>query len=138
MIVATTTIAEIGNLYRFDHPKELMSYIGLVPSEHSSGQKTRRGRIKKTGNGGVRRILIEAAWSYRLPAQVSETLYVRQKNLPQDICAIGWKAQLRLCTRYKRLMTKGKSQKLIIAAIAQELCVFIWAIAREVEIQIEG
>lgn len=107
MIVATTTIAEIGNLYRFDHPKELMSYIGLVPSEHSSGQKTRRGGIKKTGNGRVRRILIEAAWSYRLPAQVSETLYVRQKNLPQDICAIGWKAQLRLCTRYKRLMTKA-------------------------------
>ena len=138
MIVATTTIAEIGNLDRFEHPKELMSYLGLVPSEHSSGQTTRRGGITKTGNGHVRRVLIEAAWSYRLPARVSEKLYFRQKDLPQNICAIGWKAQLRLCARYKRLMAKGKSQKLIIAAIARELCAFIWAIAREVEIQTEG
>ena len=137
-IVATTTIAEIGNLGRFEHPKELMSYLGLVPSEHSSGQTTRRGGITKTGNGHVRRVLIEAAWAYRLPARVSEKLYFRQKDLPQNICAIGWKAQLRLCARYKRLMAKGKSQKLIIAAIARELCAFIWAITREVEIQIEG
>ncbi len=137
-IVATTTIAEIGNLGRFEHPKELMSYLGLVPSEHSSGQTTRRGGITKTGNGHVRRVLIEAAWAYRLPARVSETLHFRQKDLPQNICAIGWKAQLRLCARYKRLMAKGKSQKLIIAAIARELCAFIWAITREVEIQTEG
>ncbi len=134
-IVATTTIAEIGNLGRFEHPKELMSYLGLVPSEHSSGQTTRRGGITKTGNGHVRRVLIEAAWAYRLPARVSETLHFRQKDLPQNICAIGWKAQLRLCARYKRLMAKGKSQKLIIAAIARELCAFIWAITREVEIR---
>ncbi len=138
MLVATTTIAEIGNLDRFKHPKELMSYLGLVPSEHSSGQTTRRGGITKTGNGHVRRVLIEAAWSYRLPARVSEKLHFRQKDLPQNICAIGWKAQLRLCARYKRLMAKGKSQKLIIAAIARELCAFIWAIAREVETQTEG
>jgi transposase len=137
-IVATTTIAEIGNLGRFEHPKELMSYLGLVPSEHSSGQTTRRGGITKTGNGHVRRVLIEAAWAYRLPARVSEKLHFRQKDLPQNICAIGWKAQLRLCARYKRLMAKGKSQKLIIAAIARELCAFIWAIAREVEIQTKG
>lgn len=138
MVVATTTIAEIGNLDRFEHPKELMSYLGLVPSEHSSGQTTRRGGITKTGNGHVRRVLVEAAWSYRLPARVSEKLYFRQKDLPQNICAIGWKAQLRLCARYKRLMAKGKSQKLIITAIARELCAFIWAIAHEVEIQTEG
>ena len=127
MIVATTTIAEIGNLDRFENPKELMSYLGLVPSEHSSGQATRRGGITKTGNGHVRRVLIEAAWAYRLPARVSEKLYFRQKNLPQNICAIGWKAQLRLCARYKRLAAKGKNQKLIVVAIA-----------REVEIQAEG
>jgi transposase len=137
MIVATTTIAEIGNLDRFGNPKELMSYLGLVPSEHSSGQTMRRGGITKTGNGHVRRVLVEAAWAYRLPARVSEKLYFRQKDLPQNICAIGWKAQLRLCARYKRLAEKGKSQKLIVVAIARELCAFIWAIAREVGIQAE-
>jgi transposase len=137
-IVATTTIAEIGDLNRFEHPRELMSYLGLVPSEHSSGENTKRGSITKTGNGHVRRILVEAAWSYRLPARVSEKLYSRQKNLPQNICAIGWKAQVRLCARYKRLLAKGKSQQLIITAIARELCAFIWAIAREIEVKTEG
>lgn len=137
MIVATTTIAEIGDLARFEHPKELMSYLGLVPSEHSSGQTTRRGGITKTGNGHVRRVLIESAWAYRLSARVSRSLLIRQNDIPQHICAIGWKAQLRLCARYKLLMAKGKSQKLIIAAIARELCAFIWAIAREVETPVE-
>ena len=134
LIVATTTVAEIGDLTRFDRPVELMSYLGLVPSEHSSGEKTRRGSITKTGNGHVRRVLIEAAWAYRLPARVSLKLQKRQEGLPQNICAISWKAQLRLCARYKRLLAKGKASQLVTTAIARELCAFMWAIASEVKV----
>ena len=133
LIVASTTIAELGDLTRFTRPVELMSYLGLVPSEHSSGESTKRGPITKTGNGHVRRVLVEAAWAYRLPPRVSPKLFKRQEGLPQEICDISWKAQLRLCTRYKRFLAKGKPTQLIIAAIARELCGFIWAIANEVE-----
>jgi transposase len=133
LIVATTTVAEIGDLTRFDRPVELMSYLGLVPSEHSSGEKTRRGSITKTGNGHVRRVLIEAAWAYRLPARVSLKLQQRQEGLPQNICAISWRAQLRLCSRYKRLLAKGKATQLVTTAIARELCAFMWAIARAIK-----
>jgi transposase len=129
LIVAATTVAEVGDLTRFDSPIELMSYLGLVPSEHSSGGKTRRGSITKTGNGHVRRVLIEAAWAYRLPARVSLKLQQRQEGLPQNICAISWQAQLRLCARHKRLLAKGKATQLITTAIARELCAFMWAIA---------
>jgi transposase len=134
LVVSTTTIAELGDLTRFARPVELMSYLGLVPSEHSSGETTRRGGITKTGNGHVRRVLVEAAWAYRLPARISPKLHKRQEGMPLDICAISWKAQLRLCTRYKRLLARGKANQLIIAAIARELCAFMWAIANEVEI----
>jgi transposase len=133
LIVATTTIAEIGDLTRFGRPAELMSYLGLVPSEHSSGQTTRRGSITKTGNGHVRRVLVEAAWAYRLPARVSRKLLIRQEGLSQEVCAISWKAQLRLCARYKRFTAKGKSHQLVVTAIARELCAFMWAIAHEVQ-----
>jgi transposase len=133
LIVATTTIAELGDLTRFASPVELMSYLGLVPSEHSSGEQTKRGSITKTGNGHVRRVLVEAAWAYRLPARISTKLHLRQEGMPQNICAISWKAQLRLCNRYKRLLGKGKANQLIITAIARELCGFMWAIANEVE-----
>lgn len=134
LVVSTTTIAELGDLTRFARPVELMSYLGLVPSEHSSGETTKRGGITKTGNGHVRRVLVEAAWAYRLPARISPKLHKRQEGMPLDICAISWKAQLRLCTRYKRLLARGKANQLIIAAIARELCAFMWAIANEVEI----
>ena len=134
LVVSTTTIAKLGDLTHFARPVELMSYLGLVPSEHSSGETTRRGGITKTGNGHVRRVLVEAAWAYRLPARISPKLHKRQEGMPLDICAISWKAQLRLCTRYKRLLARGKANKLIIAAIARELCAFMWAIANEVEI----
>ena len=134
LIVATTTVAEIGDLNRFDNPTELMSYLGLVPSEHSSGEKTRRGSITKSGNGHVRRVLTEAAWAYRLPARVSRALLKRQEELPEKVRDISWKAQLRLCSRYRQLWTKGKSKQVIVTAIARELCAFIWAIAREIEI----
>lgn len=133
LIVATTSIAELGDLTRFASPVELMSYLGLVPSEHSSGEKAKRGSITKTGNGHVRRVLVEAAWSYRLPARISAKLQRRQEGVPQNICAISWQAQLRLCNRYKRLLAKGKANQLIIAAIARELCGFMWAIAHAVD-----
>ena len=133
LIVAVTTVAEIGDLKRFDNPAELMSYLGLVPSEHSSGEKTRRGKITKTGNGHVRRVLVEGAWAYRYPARVSQELRRRQEGLSQEVCAISWKAQLRLCARYRRLLAKGKSKQVVVTAIARELCAFMWAIVHEVE-----
>ena len=136
LIVAATTVAEIGDMTRFTSPVELMSYLGLVPSEHSSGEKTKRGAITKTGNGHVRRVLVEASWAYRLPARVSRELRKRQEGLSQEICDISWKAQLRLCARYKRMLAKGKPKQVIVTAIARELCAFMWAIAHEVEFPI--
>ena len=133
LIVSATTVAEIGDLNRFENPVELMSYLGLVPSEHSSGEKTRRGPITKSGNGHVRRVLTEAAWAYRLPAKVGRCLLKRQEELPEKVCDISWKAQVRLCSRYRRLWAKGKSKQVVVTAIARELCAFMWAIAREIE-----
>jgi transposase len=133
-IIAATTVAEIGDLKRFNTPSEFMSYLGLVPSEHSSGQKTKRGPITKTGNGHVRRVLTEAAWSYRMPARVSRVLLKRQEGLSESVCGIAWKAQLRLCSRYRGLWHKGKAKQVIVTAIARELCGFMWAIANEIEI----
>jgi len=133
-IVSATTVAEIGDLKRFQKPSELMSYLGLVPSEHSSGAKTKRGSITKTGNGHVRRVLTEAAWSYRLPARISRALLKRQEGLPKSVCDIAWKAQLRLCSRYHHLWNKGKAKQVIVTAIARELCGFMWAIANEIDV----
>jgi transposase len=132
-IVSATTVAEIGDLKRFQTPSELMSYLGLVPSEHSSGPKIKRGPITKTGNGHVRRVLTEAAWAYRMPARVSRVLLKRQEDLPESVCDISWKAQLRLCSRYRHLWHKGKTKQVIVTAIARELCAFMWAIANEIE-----
>ena len=110
-----------------------MSYLGLVPSEHSSGEKTRRGSITKSGNGHVRRVLVEAAWAYRLPARVSRVLLKRQEGLSKEVCDISWKAQVRLCSRYRRLWAKGKPKQVIVTAIARELCAFMWAVANEIQ-----
>lgn len=136
LIVAATTAAEVGDLNRFESPVELMSYLGLVPSEHSTGEKIKRGPITKTGNGHVRRVLVEAAWAYRLPARVSRPLLKRQEGLSQEICDISWKAQTRLCSRYRRLWSKGKAKQVVVTAIARELCAFMWAIAKKVEIPV--
>jgi len=96
IVVAVTMISELGDLTRFDNPKQLMSYLGLTPSEYSSGERVRRGAITKTGNRHARRILIEAAWSYRYPAKVSTKIQQRQEGIPLAIRDIAWKAQLRL------------------------------------------
>ena len=133
LIVAATTVAEVGDLKRFQNPAELMSYLGLVPSEYSSGENTRRGSITKSGNGHVRRVLVEAAWAYRYRARVSRALLKRQENLPQHIRDIAWKAQLRLCSRYRHLWAKGKAKQVVVTAIARELCGFMWAIANETQ-----
>ncbi len=133
LIVAATMVAEVGDLSRFHNPKELMAYLGLVPSEHSSGATVRRGRITKTGNGHARRVLVEAAWAYRLRARVTRPLLQRQEGLPESIRQLAWKAQLRLCARYRRFLARGKAKQTIVTAIARELAAFIWAIGQAVE-----
>lgn len=132
LLVATGVVAELGDLNRFDHPRKLMSYVGLVSSEHSSGGKRRLGAITKCGNGRARRLLIEGAHSYRFSANISTELQKRQEGLPKPIIDIAWQAQLRLCRRYQRLTHKGKHYNVVVTAIAREMIAYIWAISREV------
>jgi len=132
LLVAVGVIAELGDLTRFDHPRKLMSYLGLVPSEHSSGGHRRQGSITKCGNGRARRLLIEGAHSYRYSANISTDLQKRQEALSKEIVDIGWQAQLRLCRRYQRLMKRGKHYNVVVTAIAREMIAYIWAISREV------
>jgi transposase len=134
-IVAATFVAEIGDIHRFANPRQLMNYLGLVASEHSSGDSIKRGNITKTGNGHVRRVLVEAAHAYSFPARVSRIMLKRQDDLTQRILDIAWIAQLRLCGRFRRLMARGKLKTKVVTAIARELTGFIWAIAREVQPQ---
>jgi len=121
LVNAATLIAELGDLSRFANPRQLMAYLGLVPSEHSSGASVRRGGLTKAGNSAARRLLIEAAWCYRFPARVSRELLLRQEEQPKPIREIAWKAQLRLCTRYRKLARSGKPANVVTAAIAREL-----------------
>ena len=132
LVNAASLIAELGDLSRFANPRQLMAYLGLVPSEHSSGASIKRGGLTKAGNSAARRLLIEAAWTYRFPARVSRELLLRQEEQPKPIREIAWKAQLRLCTRYRKLARGGKPANVVTAAIARELAGFIWAIARRV------
>jgi transposase len=132
LIAASTIVAELGDLRRFAHPRELMGYVGLVPSEHSTGSQRRQGAITKTGNGHVRRVLIEAAWNYRYPARLSRTLQLRQQGQPAAIREIAWRAQLRLAHRYQRLSARGVQYNKLCLAIARELVGFIWDIGRHI------
>ena len=131
--VAVTIVAELGDLTRFDTPRQLMSYVGLHPSEHSSGNARRQGGIAKTGNAHARRVLVEGAWAYRYLPKVSRQIQVRQESLPQEIRDIAWKAQLRLCKRFRRLVAHGKHPNVAVTAIARELVAFMWAIAQQVQ-----
>lgn len=133
LITAMTTVAELGDITRFDSPRQLMAFLGLVPSEDSSGPRKRRGGITKTGNGHVRRVLIEAAWCYRFPAKKSAPLQRRAEQSSAAVQAIAWQAQKRLCARYRHLNQRGLMGVKISTAIARELCGFIWAIACEVQ-----
>jgi transposase len=130
-VAAVTLVAELGDLSRFAHPKQLMSFLGLVPSEYSTGETRVLGKITKTGNGHARRILIESAWTDRFPARMSRELIVRHENQPQAVRDIAWRAQLRLCSRYRRLQARGVHQNKACIAIARELTGFIWDIARQ-------
>ena len=133
LVAATTVVAELGDLRRFPRPRELMGYLGLVPSEHTTGAKRRQGAITKTGNGHVRRVLVEAAWNYRFPARVSRVLQIRQEQQPAAIRQIAWRAQLRLSHRYRRLKARGLQHNKICVAIARELAGFIWDIGRHAD-----
>jgi transposase len=132
LVVAATLVAEIGDLSRFETPKQLMSWLGLVPSEHSSGRRTRRGAITKSGNGHARSMLAEASWSYRHPAREERRYRMRLEGLPEEIRAIGWRAQVRLCQRFRHLMAMGKPLPKVNTAIARELAGFVWDVARRV------
>jgi transposase len=132
-ISAVTIVAEVGELSRFARAPELMGYSGLGACEHSSGPRTRRGGLTKTGNAHLRRIVIEAAWSYRHRPAVGSALRKRQTTVSEDVKAIGWKAQLRLHARYRALVGRGKCQQQVVTAVGRELLGFIWAIGLTVE-----
>jgi len=131
-VAAVTLAAEIGDFSRFAHPTELMGFLGLVPSEYSTGDARRQGDIIKTGNGHARRVLVETAWNYRFPARISRVLQIRQEGQSKAVREIAWRAQLRLAHRYRRLSSRKLHPNKICVAIARELAGFIWDIARQV------
>jgi len=137
-IIAVTIVAEIGDLSRFKSARQLMAFLGLVPSEHSSGPTVRPRGITKTGNKVVRSHLLEAAWCYRLHAKIGERLLRRNATLPEVAKEIAWKAQVRLCGRYRRLLARGKKSQVVTTAIARELVGFIWAIGCDFSPQAAG
>ena len=134
LLHAATLVAELGDFNRFEHPSHLMSYLGLVPSENTSGHDRQQGGITKMGNGVARRALVEAAWQYRVSARISPHLKKRQEGLPKAITDISWNAQRRLHHRYAHLTRVGKKKSQVaVTALARELAGFVWAIARQVQ-----
>ena len=129
LVASMTIVSELGDITRFDSPSELMAYIGLVPSEHSSGERCNRGGITKTGNSHVRRVLVEGAWSHRFYARKTRVIERRAERTTDAVRAIAWKAQKRLCGRYRHLTGRGKKPVKVAGAIAREMLGFIWAIA---------
>jgi transposase len=132
--VAVTMIAEPGDLTRFDTPRELMKFLGLIPSEYSTGERRRQGAVTTAGNPHARRALVEGAWAYRYPAKVSRHLQLRRENQPKVTQDISWKAPVRLCKRYRRLIARGTHAHQVVVAIARELVGFMWAIAKQVPV----
>ena len=130
MVTAIGLVAEIGDFGRFEHPRKLMGYLGLVPSEHSSGERASRGSITKTGNAHARRLLTEAAWQYRFPARISRAAQLRQEPLSEAVRAMAWKAQLRLSQRFAALNRRGLQVNKACIAVARELSGFVWAIGQ--------
>lgn len=131
-IAAVILAAEVGDFRRFAHPRQLVSYLGLSPSEHSSGKTVIRGPITKAGSARGRRVLIEGAWTYRMPARVTKKMAVRHDGLPKDILDVAWKAQVRLCQRFRAMHARRKNHNVIATAVAREMACFVWAIARAV------
>ena len=134
---AMVLVTEIGDFRRFEHPGQLMAYVGLVPAEHSSGASRRQGSITKAGNSRVRHVLVQAAWSYRFPPRRGEALKRRQEGQPPDAVAHSWKAQHRLHKVYKRLAFRKKSQ-IAVVAVARELAGFVWALMQESGVENEA
>jgi transposase len=132
-LTAITLVTEIGSLSRFQTARQLMGHTGIVASEDSSGTRTRRGSITKTGNAHLRRIAVEAAWAYRHPPRIGPTLRKRQATVAAPIRAIAWKAQHRLYDRYRHLTRLGKPPQQVITAVGRELLGFIWAIGVQIE-----
>jgi transposase len=133
LISAATIAAEVGELSRFVRPRQLMGYSGAVPREHSSGERTRRGGITKTGNAHLRRIVGEASWAYRHRPNLSRALRKRQEGLSEQVKEIAWKAQHRLYQRFRKLTARGKTKQQVVTAVGRELLGFIWAIGVTVE-----
>ena len=133
--VAITVVAELGDITRFDNPRQLAAFVGLTPSEHSTGARRSLGAITKAGNSRARRVLVEGAWAYRYPAKISPEIQARIEQLPKPIQDIGWKAQVRLCKRFRRLRSRSKHPNVIVTAIAREMLAFMWSIAREVQLE---
>jgi transposase len=138
LINAVVLVAEVGDFTRFSNPRQLMAYFGLVPGEQSSGETSRRGGITKTGNTRVRRALVEGAWAYRMRARISHHKVDRIEALPKAVRDIGWKAQVRLCARYRRLTARGKTANVVNVAIAREMVGFIWSIACTIQSGAKG
>lgn len=132
LVAASILMAELGDLSRFDSPRRLMGFLGLVPSERSTGESVRRGGLTKTGNSRARRVLIESAWTYRHPPRLSTKKRFLVARAPHSVREIAWKAQTRLSARTRALAAKGKRSTVVVAAVARELAGFIWAIGREV------
>lgn len=132
-VAAVTVVAELGELSRFSRATQLMGYGGIVASENSSGERTRRGNITKTGNAHLRRVVVEAAWAYRHRPAVGATLRKRQEQVSEEVKEIAWKAQQRLHGRYRKLLAKGKNKGVVVTAVGRELLGFIWAIGTKVE-----
>ena len=133
LIAAMTLVAELQDFLRFDSPRKLMAYVGLVPGEHSSGPKRRQGSITKAGNSTARRMLVEVAWHYQHSARVSPIIAARQDQLPKAVTDMAWAAQLRLHGKFKRLMARRVMKTKAVVAVARELSGFVWAIGREVQ-----
>jgi transposase len=131
LIIAVTSVAEIGDLGRFESPRQLMAYLGLVPSERSTGDTVRRGGIIKAGNGRVRHLLVESAWTYRHPPRIGAKKLAQLERVPPKVREIAWKAQSRLTARYRALAARGKRLTIVCTAIARELAGFMWSVARE-------
>lgn len=132
-ITAVSVVAEVGTLSRFEKPRQLMGYSGLVSSEFSSGNRIQRGHITKTGNAHLRRVIMEAAWAYQRRPWVGGALLKRQQGLEQEVKDLAWKAQWRLHHRYSKLAARGKNKNQIVTAVGRELLGFIWAIAVRTE-----
>lgn len=133
LVVAVTFVSEIGDIRRFDNPRQLMGYLGLVPSERSTGDAVRRGGITKTGNRRVRHMLVESAWTYRHPPRIGKTKLYRLAAAPPRVREIAWRAQSRLTARYRTLSGRGKRTTVVCTAIARELAGFMWSVAKEVQ-----